>query len=45
MYSPETREEPVIELGKASVETKGAVGIYFDTSGGQLRNAPDGLDR
>jgi len=43
MYSPETREEPVIELGKASVETKGAVGIYIDTSGG-FRNLPGSLD-
>lgn len=41
MYSPETREEPVIELGKASVETKGA--LQFRLPGRQhLGNSPRG---
>ena len=37
-------QNEVIDLGKASVETKGAVGFYIDASGGQLAHSPGLLD-
>ena len=40
----EENHDEVIDLGKASIETKGAVGFYIDASGGQLANSPGLLD-
>jgi hypothetical protein len=38
------REGKVIDLGRASVETKGAGIVFLDSSGGQRNAAPGCLD-
>lgn len=40
----ETRESEVIDLGRASIETRGAGIVFADDSGGQRNAAPGKVD-